>query len=289
VEKLKTTLSESAAPPSAIDLFCFRFSCWCDNSTHDTEVTAMKISGKMFGLLLVFALLASSALGQATPPPPEKKDAPTGSASNVHTPDDPEILRETQLGMNFNGQTGLVWWVPFEFWVNSAVKNGTSPERARKELGALQQYTIVGVLLGKVSALGSIDYVAPADLQKKTVIRDSDGQDYPAVVELTGDAKSLADIMKPILANAMGRAGENFAMIFYPAKGKSGKSIADATSKGHFSVVLREIAGEPETVFFWRTPLTSLSAPRYCPVGKERVHADWDYCPWHGVKLEDKQ
>lgn len=182
----------------------------------------------------------------------------------------------------------MVWWIPFEFWVNSAVKNGTSPEQARKELGALQQYTMVGVLLGKVSALGSIEYVAPADLQKKIVIRDSDGQDYPAVAELTGDAKSLADVMKPMLANAMGRAGENFAMIFYPAKRKNGKAIADANSKGQFSVVLKEIGGDPETVFFWRTPLTSLSPPRYCPVGKERVHADWDYCPWHGVKLEDK-
>ncbi len=248
----------------------------------------MKMPGKAFGPLLICSLLVASVWGQATPPTQEKKDAAADKSWKVHTTDDPEILRETQLGINFNGHAGLVWWIPFEFWVNAIAKNGISVDQARKNLSALQEYTIVGAFLGKVSSLGSVDYVSPADLQKKIFIRDSEGQDYAPLVELTGDAKNLADVMKPMLANAMGRAGENFAMIFFPAKGKTGKKIADATSKGQFSVVLKDMVDEPETIFFWRTPLTSLSTPRYCPAGKERVHADWDYCPWHGVKLEDK-
>jgi hypothetical protein len=146
----------------------------------------------------------------------------------------------------------------------------------------------VGLFLAKVSLLGSFDYVTPPDLLKRTFLRDSEGQDYPAIPEVTGDAKTLADMIRPVLANAMGRAGENFAMLFFPAKKKAGKPIADELTKGSFSVVLKGAAGEPEMIFLWRTPLTSFSAPRYCPVGKERVHADWDYCPWHGVKIEAK-
>ena len=105
---------------------------------------------------------------------------------------------------------------------------------------------------------------------------------------LLGIAKNLAELIKPILSNAMGRAGENFALMFFPARTKSGNQIADATTKGSFTVVLKDAAGEPETIYLWRTPLTSFSTPRYCPAGKERVHANWDYCPWHGVKLDDK-
>lgn len=248
----------------------------------------MKILGKASRLLLMGSLLATSAWGQVTPAPEQKNVTAAPTPINIHTTDDPGMLRETQLGVDFNGRSGLVWWIPFEFWVVSGEKDGTPAEKTRKSLSALQDYTVVGILLAKVSSLGNFDYVSPADLQKKTFVRDSDGEEYAAISEISGDAKNLADVMKPMLANAMGRAGENFAMIFLPAKGKSGKRIADATSKGQFSIVLKDVAGEPETIFHWRTPLTSFSAPRFCPVGKERVHADWDYCPWHGVKLEDK-
>ncbi len=243
---------------------------------------------KALRLLLAGCLLAIFTSGQTPPVPLQKSAGATAMAPSTHTADDPGILRETQLGIDFNGRSGLVWWIPFEFWVSSAEKNGTPADQTRKNLSALQDYTVVSVLLGKVSALGSVEYVPPEELRKKTIIRDSDGQEYTAIAELTGDAKTLADVLKPMLANAMGRAGDNFAFLFFPAKGKNGKAIADATTKGQFSVVLKEVVGDAETTFLWRTPLTSLSPPRYCPVGKERIHADWDYCPWHGVKLVDK-
>jgi len=152
-------------------------------------------------------------------------------------------------------------------------------------LKALRDYTIVGVMAAKVSSLGSFDYVTPADLQKKVFIRDAGGSDYAALAEVNGDAKNLADVMRPMLANALGRAGENFAMIFLPARDRAGHPIADALTRGQFAVVLKDTLGEPETVYLWKTPLTSVTPPRYCPVGKERVHANWDYCPWHGAKL----
>jgi len=245
----------------------------------------MKLEKNSLVIFLTACLSGSLALGQA--PAMEKKPASAApTASNVHTPDDVTILKETQLGLDTSGYAGLVWWIPFEYWVHSAERRGESAEKTREQFKALREYTIVGVFVGKISSLASLDYVSPTDLQKKTFIRDSDGREYTAFNELTGDAKSLADILRPILANAMGRAGENFAFLFFPATTKEGKRIADDASKGSFTVVLKDLVGEPETLFVWRTPLTSFAPPRYCPVGKERVHADWDYCPRHGVKLD---
>jgi hypothetical protein len=238
-------------------------------------------------LLILGLIVCLAASGFAQQP----AAATTGSApavGNIHTPDDPEILRETQQIISTPGYTGVVWWIPFEFWELSGAKAGRAPEKTREALKALRDYTIVGVMAAKVSQLGAFEYVSPSDLQKKVFLRDAAGNDYAAVVDVNGDAKNLADLMRPMLANALGRAGENFAMLFLPARDKSGRLIADALSKGQFSVVLKDTLGEPETIYLWRTPLTSVSTPRYCPVGKERVHANWEYCPWHGAKLTGK-
>jgi len=244
----------------------------------------MKIS-KALSLFVGSSLLIVSCWAQSAQPAQTAKPDMT-LAGNIHTTDDPEVLRETQIAVDAHNHLALVWWVPFEFWAYSAKKRGNDPEKTRQNLKALKDYTVVGVFAANVSALGSFDYVTPADLQKKLFIRDSDGQEYAALTDISGDAKNLADLIRPMLGNAMGRAGENFAMLFFPAKTKTGKLIADEGTKGSFTVVLKDVLGETETDFAWHTPLTSFSEPRYCPAGKERVHADWDYCPWHGVKLQ---
>lgn len=247
----------------------------------------MRLMPKPAYLFLTVGALATFLFGQTQPA--AKQPVSSAAVPNVHMADDVDILRETQIRVDSNGYAGLVWWIPFEYWVQSASKNGNSGDKTREQLKALRDYTIIGVFDGKVSSLGSVDYVTPAELQHHVFVRDSEGQDYAAIAELTGDAKSLADILKPILANALGRAGENFAVLFFPATKKGGKRIADEMSKGSFSVVLKEVVGEPESIYLWRTPLTSVAPPRYCPAGGERVHADWDYCPRHGVKLEANQ
>jgi len=176
----------------------------------------MKLRRYCFRLLLTMCLVRASSFGQ-TAPAEKAIVSPVPAVSNVHTTDDVDVLRETQIQVNTKDHTGLIWWIPFEFWPLSAEKNGNSAEKAREQLKALRDYTIVGVLVGKFSALGSVDYVTPSEVQKKTLIRDSEGLDYAPMTELTGDAKSLADTLRPLLTNAMGRAGENFALLFFPA------------------------------------------------------------------------
>jgi hypothetical protein len=65
------------------------------------------------------------------------------------------------------------------------------------------------------------------------------------------------------------------------------KPIADPLSPGGFSLVLSKLIAGKDKVFEWKLPLTSLSPPKYCPAGKERVQANWKYCPWHRVKLDE--
>jgi hypothetical protein len=248
----------------------------------------MRSSPARRAILAVTILMSCSLAGWAQQTP-AKNSPPAPAADKAqpepYTSDTPDLLRETQLGVRHAGYTGLIWWIPFEFWQQSGVERGVSAEQMEKALGSLKEYTIIGVFAAKVSDLGAFDFISSADLEKNTFLRDAAGKEYPVVKEPSQEARNLAAMMKPILSAAMGKAGENFEMLFFPAKTKEGVAIADANQKGKFSVVMRNILGEPETVYLWRLPLTSLAAPKYCPAGKERVNLNWEYCPWHGVAL----
>jgi hypothetical protein len=68
----------------------------------------MTIFRTAFCSLLTVSLLILPAWGQMSAAAPEKKVPVSNSASNVHTTDDPDVIRETQMGINGNGYVGLV-------------------------------------------------------------------------------------------------------------------------------------------------------------------------------------
>jgi hypothetical protein len=75
--------------------------------------------------------------------------------------------------------------------------------------------------------------------------------------------------------------------MFFPGKTAAGKPLADPAREGSFTVLIDNLGGQPHSAFEWRLPLTSMTPPRFCPLGKERMEASWKYCPWHGTKLEN--
>jgi hypothetical protein len=237
----------------------------------------------------IYARRNSVSEPQANKPASAVASAEPRGATTAHRADDPDLLRETQLGIREKEYVGLVWWTPFEFWQVSGAQQGIPPETTAKNMRALHDYTIVTIFLARISGLGALDFVSREDIRKNVRLRDASGVEYLPIPEPSQDAKILSAIIRPVLAGALGKAGENFDMLFFPARGKDGVLIADAARKGQFFVVLKNIAGSPESVYEWNTPLTSIAPPKYCPVGKERVHADWDYCPRHGVPLNSPQ
>lgn len=244
----------------------------------------MKIKALAFSFvfILAFSLLTHA---QASAPPAQSSAAPSSQNAEPFTSDTPDLLRETQLGVRHPGYSGLVWWIPFEFWKKSAEERGIAPERTEQTFGKLRDYTIICIFAARVSSLGAFDFFSADDIQKNVVLRDSSGKDYTFIKEPSQDAQNLAAIIKPVLSAAIGKAGENMQILFFPSRGKDGAIIADALRKGQFSVVIKNLLGDSESVYLWRLPLTSLLPAKYCPVGKERVNLNWDYCPWHGAAL----
>lgn len=227
-----------------------------------------------FVLLLIYLLTPKFLHAQESAP-----------ASAVETKVD-AIIRETQQTVGGKDTTGFVWWIPAEFWEQSAIEQGNTPEQARASFAALHDYTMIIVAVGKVG-VGNINWRSEKEIRAGTSLRDSDGQIYQPLQEISGDAQGIASIIRPVLTNILGPMGQNLQILFFPAKTKSGKPIADPTRASNFSVVLSDLTPQKESGFSWRLPLTSLSPPKFCPTGKERVEANWKFCPWHGVPLDD--
>jgi hypothetical protein len=207
---------------------------------------------------------------------------PNASAAPARVDD---LLPETQRGIHGAHYTGLVWWIPPEFWEISMAENGATPAQIAEFTKPLRDYTLVAVVVGKVGALGSIDFTPADALRSSIVLRDAHGTEYPQVTTVSDAAAMLPKILKPVFSNIAGKMGDNIEVLYFPAKSKSGALLADASSHGEFSIVLRNLTGSGDSVYLWRLPLSSVQPAKYCPVGKERVEANWNYCPWHGVPL----
>ena len=93
--------------------------------------------------------------------------------------------------------------------------------------------------------------------------------------------------MRPIFKNMLGNFGEGMQFVVFPLKDGAGNVFADARKSSEMSLDVVDLMGAPTSTYSWKFPLTSLVPPKFCPVGKERVEANWKYCPWHGNKLED--
>ena|SRR5271166_1009288 len=216
--------------------------------------------------------------------------APTAAAQSAsHSETDVDlsaVTHETQQSTRVPGYAGFIWWIPVEYWEKFAERGGASAEKANEQYRSLRTYTLIVAGVGKIG-LGNINWVSEPELRSNLKLRDAAGNDYEPFQKVSGDAEGLTAILKPMMANMMGTMGQNLQFYFFPAADKMGNPIANPLAPGSFSVVITNVLGVKESAYEWRLPLTSLSPPKYCPVDKEHMEANWKYCPWHGVKLEE--
>jgi hypothetical protein len=229
-------------------------------------------------VVVLVAALAGLAGQQAGKPAP-----PAVSLADVDVDD---LIQECQQTLRGKEYAGIVWWVPVEFWEISALSQGTSAPVARAQFDALREYTLVGLAVGKMGAFGGITWTPGGELRARSILRDAAGNDYRPVEKLNPDAQMLSTLLRPMLASLLGQIGQNIEFIFFPSRNKKGEPLVDPRSAGNFSVILKDIVGSGERAYEWRTPLTSLLPPKFCPTGNEKIQANWKFCPWHGTKLE---
>ena len=227
-------------------------------------------------ILLTGALLfmASTGSAQEKTPPAKPEAAPLVDID--------DLVGESQQTIRGEGRTGIVWWIPVDFWEASARQTGDSTSQFQ----SLRDYTMVVVAAGNVGTFGSIQWISEKDLRSSIRLRDEAGTEYEPFRTVSGDVAVFAAVIRPVLINALGPLGQHMEVFLFPARDAKGKFISDAKTPGKFSIVLNEIEGFGASLHEWNLPLSSLSPPKFCPQGKEKVLANWKFCPWHGNKLD---
>lgn len=192
------------------------------------------------------------------------------------------LIKETQKLNNKSNQINLVWWTPEEYWQFALAQSPNITKIQIEEfLKVLRPYTTIAVVDGKVGTFAGITYKSKIEILSRIQIIDSQGIQYQAINDenIDADTKNFFAMMKPILANMIGKMGENMHFILFPAKNKQGNDIAAAKKEGTFSIKLGE------KIFRWKLPLSSLFPPQTCPLCREQLSGTYKFCPWDGTKL----
>jgi hypothetical protein len=194
------------------------------------------------------------------------------------------LIKETQkLETNSEGFV-VAWWITKQYWEESLKNSRLVIDTQKQELlKALQEYTVISVLDAKKAGTDGFSFTSAEDILKTATLTDPDGQTLSPVADsdLSPGAQNLFAIMKPLLANMLGRFGQNLVFVVFPGKDSGGKSVADPLGAGRLTFV------ENDHSFSWRLPLASLLQEKICPNCGEHLPGNYKFCPYDGTKLSD--
>ncbi len=191
------------------------------------------------------------------------------------------LLRDTQQINSESRRLTMAWWIPTEYWRGSLESAGAPPEKAKEILKLVNSALMIAVVDGTFGPLGALIFRAETSIRSATRVLDASGREYAPLepAALDPNLQNLAAMLRPTLANALGRMGENMNIMFFPIASADGKRIAEADTEGSFTVVVdgRE--------FTYRTPLASLLPRKVDPATKETFPGNFRFNPYTGAPL----
>lgn len=231
-------------------------------------------------LSLLLALSASSLCNAV-----EKKDIVKVSTN--------DLAEETQvMGQNAGDEHIMfVWWMPFEFWEATMLQDETlTPEEREDILTTLKDYTLLAVVQGDLSALGTVKFYPRDEVEKnmKITYKKDGSESTPIFLErnVSPELNVLINVFKPIMAGMMGNMGSNMHFFVLKNKDKEGNLIINPYNKGMLNFELVKKKEKTVVKDEIPMPLNSLFVPRKCPNGRD-AHVSWKFCPWTGKELPE--
>ncbi len=193
-----------------------------------------------------------------------------------------KLTEETQQLSESPDKMRLVWWIPTDFWEAVFSQDATIPKQdAAAMLAQFEKYTMIATIDGDIDADGNIQYVSEAAIFNTLRVVDNTQQEFSPLTEdqIDLDTKRLITIMKPVLANMLGKLGENMHFFLFQRIDDPLHKIVNPKNEEKFAVKLRE------EKFEWQLPLGSLLRPKRCPIDQQVLDGSWTYCPHHGKRL----
>lgn len=184
-----------------------------------------------------------------------------------------QLIDETQQVYVGPAETVVAWWLPSEFWKQTAV----GLEGDEKLVDVLDDYVIFAVAAAQTDESGELTIRPRDDILASTQLT-IDGRRISPLAEgqLGADIAATLAAMKPRLAHVLGRAGPGLELLVFA---KDGGIEVSATEKGSLTITVFGV------LFEWRPPLPSLLPPMLDTATGESFPGDFRYNPYSGGSL----
>jgi hypothetical protein len=197
-----------------------------------------------------------------------------------------DIAAETARNVE-EGSTHVAnfWWLPPEYWVQSAKEMELEPDVQAKVEKLFRDYVIVAAIDADLSEKRKPILAPIAEIVKRSRFSRG-GETLEVLREVNPEVSKLVPTLVYLLRASLGPLGEGLRLLPLGNVDAKGNPALSATTPGELELEFRFTEGGPVHEFRWHMPLTSVAGARKCPKGGEPLEASWNYCPWHGVKLE---
>lgn len=185
-----------------------------------------------------------------------------------------------------DNQTHLAIWFPNEFFVASAVSDGTTTKaEAERDLDFLKSYITIVVRRSYDLPDGTSVYANEKEIRDRAVLRLADGSEALPLDKVPPTVSAMLAAMKAAISSEGDAGSANLHILVFPATTKKGEKIVDTSHKATLTLVLKADLKFKERSFTWRTPFDSVVTVPDCPRCKAGVSGKWSYCPYCGQKL----
>ncbi|MEX2205324.1 MAG: hypothetical protein WEF50_03745 [Myxococcota bacterium] len=219
--------------------------------------------------LLVLVLAALAPLG-----------ARAGSSSAIVR----ESVREIDGG---GGRVASFWWLPQEYWEQVAKELAIPAEEQAKVRAAFRDYLLVGAFEFELSTEKQPEFATIAEISKRATFY-RDGEKVEVLREVNPELARLAPSLVYLLRASLAGLGEGLRLLPLSNVDSKGKPILAGGAPGELRLEYRFDEKSPAQAVYWRAPLTSIAGVKKCPSGGESLEASFEFCPWHGVRVEPK-
>lgn len=201
--------------------------------------------------------------------------------------DSSDVVNETVRNLEGGGgRVASFWWLPQEYW-ESVAKELEIPAAEQEKVRTLfRDYVFVGALEARLTATDKKpEFATIAEIAKRsTFLRN--GEQVEVLRDVNPEIARLAPTLVYLLRASLSGLGDGLRLLPLANVDAKGNPILSGNSRGELKLVYRfDESAAPQDVI-WRAPLTAIVGAKTCPKGSEKLEANWDYCPWHGVKAD---
>jgi len=199
------------------------------------------------------------------------------AAAPVNTSD---FMKDCVMSSGEAGNKQMALWLPTAFWQMIGQQMKIQPDVMEPLLDEMNRYMMFAVVETRFTN-GEVTLLPDESIRPSLRLYDSAGNEYLPIEEkkLSQMTTSLLLAFKPKLAQLMGQLGEGMQVYLFDAKKFNARTKIDLAQPNHFSLAWNQARLE------WKLPFASMLQPKHCPTDHAEMQGNWNYCPFHGVKL----